>query len=494
VINIKVSAPYKLEISGLQDAHIERLKKELSYTDKKSVQLYNRFKNNRFWALKLDPEEYHERLCTLRKAQVKTLVFEKSGKVFTYSGLLDRVLKVLNGEQVNVEPWSNYPEPKGLAYDSKPVELREYQKEALQALIANPHSAVSMATGSGKTPIIAALIAHYGLGTTVIVPSNSIADQMYLSFVRLFGKKHVGLIGDGKKDYKKLITIGIDKSLIRLKKDSDMWQKLEQNQVVICDESHLSPVETQEEVLTKLLANAPYRHFLSATQFRNDGSDILLEGLIGRIVYDYPISRGVKEGFLAKPRFYIKKVQAGFTPTTNDPLQILTQCFYENKEIHKDAAELANNLIDDYDKPVMIMIDRIEQFRHLLPYLKYKPEFCFGSLTKEQKKFVPLDYHKSDKNDIIKRFNNGEIKLIVGTPAVGMGTDSQPVFSIINLQGGQSKNKITQLVGRGTRRVPGKEYFNFFDYDVDDIDILHHWAISRVKLYKTLSNFLKYLN
>ena len=484
-------APYKVELIGLSEAQVSLLSNELSYTDKKAVQLYNRFKNNKYWAYKLDSDVYHERLEALKADIKKCLLFQSKGRFLTYSGLLDRIVYLLGS--MDVENNIVYPEPVGLAYDRDPVTLRPYQLEAKAALLEVPHSAVSMSTGSGKSAIIASLIAHYGLGTTVITPSNSIADQLHSSLTYLFGKKKVGLIGDGKKDYKKLITVAIDKSLIRITPDSEIGKKLQQNQVVIVDESHLSAIETQETILTKLLANAPYRHFFSATQFRNDGSDLLLEGLIGEVVYDYPISKGVEEGYLAKPRFFIKKVNVGFTPTTSDPLKILTQCFYENKAIHKDAAELANQLIDDYDKPVMVMVDRIEQFRHLLPYFKYKPEFCFGSLTKEQKQFVPAEYHKADKNEIIKRFNDNEVKLLVGTTAISMGTDSRPVGSIINLQGGQSRNKMMQLVGRGTRKVPGKEYFNFFDYDVEDIDILHYWALSRIKLYKTLSNFIRFI-
>jgi superfamily II DNA or RNA helicase len=60
------------------------------------------------------------------------------------------------------------------------------------------------------------------------------------------------------------------------------------------------------------------------------------------------------------------------------------------------------------------------------------------------------------------------------------------VGGIIYLQGGRSEVQIKQAVGRGTRRVPGKEDFFFFDFDVYNVGTTHRHAEARVKVYEDI--------
>lgn len=242
-----------------------------------------------------------------------------------------------------------------------------------------------------------------------------------------------------------------------------------------------------------LLKDAEYRFFFSATQFRNDGADLLLAGLTGPVVYDVSFTKLVKEGFLAKPKFIVIKDRDSYSAFPKDPLAALGAHFYKNKKIHKLFAEMANRCILKENKKVMIMIDRIEQFSLLLPHLKVKPKFAYGSLTTEQKKTVPKEYHGVKTKDLVKQFNDGEIDLLIGTRAIGMGTDTRPVDVIFNLQGGQSDGKFMQLIGRGTRKVEGKDCFYFFDVDNLNHPNLHKWALSRQQLFAEMSDEISYM-
>jgi len=55
-----------------------------------------------------------------------------------------------------------------------------------------------------------------------------------------------------------------------------------------------------EKVCHGLLAHCPYRWFVSATQERNDGRDLMLEAIIGKQVFEYSIQQAQAEGYLAK--------------------------------------------------------------------------------------------------------------------------------------------------------------------------------------------------
>ena len=84
-------------------------------------------------------------------------------------------------------------------------------------------------------------------------------------------------------------------------------------------------------------------------------------------------------------------------------------------------------------------------------------------------------------------FNAGKFPVLIGTSCVGMGTDFQGVGTILYIQGGKSEIKVSQAVGRGTRRPEGKTEFNFIDFSVDvDCPALKKQDQARAKIYESL--------
>lgn len=480
----QVSPPY-IKIEGATDDQLAAIKKKLSYTDKKATFAYQRFKKNKYLANKMDPEDFTDRLNYLKQQQTKCLVFEKKGSFYTYTGLLGKILDV--AKDVKIVNNLEYPESRLLAFSKMPPPERHYQRSSIDALREAKHAAISVCTGGGKSLILLKLAAELGLKTTIMCPSASIAKQLYDSFVEHFGKKYVGLYGSGKKDYKKQMVIAIDKSLINLEKGTPEYEEFAKTEVAIVDESHMVATETQETVMCGVLSKAPYRFFLSATQFRNDGADLLLEGITGPVVFEYSLQQAVKEGFLADPTFYCIPVRLNKQIYKEDALQILDEGLYSNKDLHSYAARLANKFLAE-GKNVMVMIDHIDQFSLLVHHFSQRPGFAYGSLTKEQKKFIPADYHNVKSSDAVDDFNSGKNPLLVGTGAIGMGTDTRPVDVIICLQGGKSDVKFLQLIGRGTRKVPGKDKFTFIDFDIRNNEVLHRMSLSRLALYKSITD------
>jgi superfamily II DNA or RNA helicase len=484
MIKITKIVPSFIKLEGVPVEQEKDLEKFLSYTDKKAVFLYNKARHNKNLARRMDREDFLEYLERLKKAQkVSLLKRDRKGNIYTFSGLLKKVESFFSENSIKYIDNTEYPEPENLPFKKDPPQLRYYQQEAVDALIKARHGAISVCTGGGKSLILLSIAKEFGLKTVVMCPSASIASQLYETFLEYLGKKYVGLFGSGKKEINKLITIAIDKSLINVEKGTEEWEVLSKTQVAIVDESHMVATETQEVVMTGVFRDSPYRFFLSATQFRNDGADLLLEGIIGDVVYDFPIEKGIKEGFLAEPTFYIipVRVPEGMV-FGNDPLQNLRTGVYENKALHEYAAKIANRYLAS-GKKVMIMIDQVDQFSLLVNHLSERPGFAYGSLTKEQKSKIDKMYY-AKSTDMVDKFNDGKLNCLVGTTAIGMGTDTRPVDVIINLQGGQSDVKFLQLIGRGTRKVPGKKEFVFIDFDVVNHDLLHKWALSRKSLFK----------
>lgn len=462
--SIRLVSPTKA-VLDFDPETVKNLTKSLTYTDQQIVNTLLRHKRT-LKALESKPDFfigqmgsrvynqklwwYRQEIQKLSDQTTKTLVFNENGTFWTWSGLAKAVSQQTGAEIVRE---FDLPEPKLVPWHKVPkYDLRQYQKDAVEALLNNCDmgpTCIEVSTGGGKTMCARMVVKHFGLKTIVVTPSVSIFKQFYSDLERHFGKGKVGKFGDGSKKSDKLITVAIADSLVNATKDDPHWKNLQSNQVVITDELHLAAAETVVAVLTGVLAPAPYRFGVTATWMRNDGKDLLLEGMSGQPVYEIGIDTLVSQGFLAKPNVIMIEVGQN-VPELPDPNENTRENLYYHPEVNKIAAELANLKVDQ-KKPVLILIDEIEQFNHLLPLLKHPVAFAHGTLTAKHKETIPEAYWASDTMALVEQFNEGKFPILIGTSAVATGTDFQAPEVGIYLVGGKSPIALLQGMGRMTR-------------------------------------------
>jgi superfamily II DNA or RNA helicase len=405
-------------------------------------------------------EEKYEKVIadmTAKKAELtaarkKCLLFEDERGLWTYSGLAGRIAAAAGVTcevdyempEPNVIPWANLPR-----FTDRP-----YQVEAHDLLLANAHTGpvgIELPTGAGKSTVIRNLIKTLALGTVVMAPSTSIAGQLFDDLTYYFGKRYVGMYGDGKKQYDKLIVVGIDDSLAKVEPGSEAWKALSSKAVFCADESHLTPANSLQKVCFGLMKHARYRFFVSATQMRNDGLDLVLDAITGRIVLRKTARELIDAGWLSKPVFKMVKVRSYSGVRSPDPNRMTREHLYYNPIVNRVAADLANKFVSDMKRPVVILVEELEQFRELLPHFKHRVKFAHGPLDKVKKALVPEAYQSKDNKALVEAFNRGEIPILVGTSCIATGTDIQVAEAGIYLMGGKSEIKLKQGVGRETR-------------------------------------------
>lgn len=490
----------RFDSSYSESTTLRRLTSQLKYIDKKVEYDIKRFKANAHWYVKDQDSEaaYHEELDRLKKARTKSLLFEDEEGYYTYSGVAASLAHEF-GDKVEV----TYTLPAGgsLPYFLKPrYEPRYYQTQAHDKLIETAHLGprrVEIGTGLGKSTIIRMLCKSVALKTVVMAPSANICNQLYRDFVEHFGKRYVGKFGDGKKESDKLITVGIDDSLTRIEPGTEHWKNLSSAKMFIADESHLVPSETLAKVCLGLCKTAPYRFFFSATQVRNDGLDLVLNGITGETVFSMPVRQGIEEGFLSRPHFKIINTTSAAETRTTDPGRLTRVHLYYNEKVIKAAADLANRFVKHMKRPTIILVEELEQFTALLPYLKHDVKFAHGPLDAKRKKLIPAEYHSDDPSDLVEEFNLGNIPILVGTSCIATGTDLQAVEALIYLQGKSSEIKTKQAVGRATRGGLNSFVFNpwtgtqkrdciYVDFDVTNVDLVHRHSLIRKSYYNEL--------
>jgi superfamily II DNA or RNA helicase len=437
-------------------------------------------------------QAFLEALEELKKNRIKTLLFEDDSGYWTYSGLISKIKKEfrisLIGNKVTYPatqplPWSNKPE----------FTLYPFQTEALKAMTDASQNgspvAIEVGTGGGKSAIILYLCKHFGLKTVVAAPSASIARQLEEMLLKHFGPKYIGFYGDGTKKPKQ-ITVCVAQSLVRLKEEDKHWDHFASTEVFIADESHQWAAETLNSICFGSLKEVPYRFFLSATQFRNDGLDMLLEAITGPVVYTKTIKELIKEGYLADLKFTMVRTVSSSDFQSKDINEMTRRHLYYNPRVNKHAAGLANSFCDQ-GKQVLILIDEFEQFSHLLPYLKHDLAFAHGGGSKDSLTKIAQKYHKPDNGKIVEDFNNGKIPILIGTSAISTGTDIKANKATIYLVGGKSEIQVLQgAVGRSTRNhtLVDKKSCNVIDYCVDNISSLARHSAVRKTIYNSISS------
>jgi superfamily II DNA or RNA helicase len=483
---VRLKTPTRAYIEDFSSSDLANLRRLLTYTDKRVDFELRKAKKSAHLLHQLGEERYVEHIADLKARRNPCLLNEDGSGIWIHSGLGTKVASHFGTSLVRDY---ELPERQLLPWAKTPTTPRPYQEKALELLLAatiNGPAGIEHGTGLGKTTTAMMAVKHLGLRAVLMCPSKSIARQTFKDFTTYLGAKYVGLYGDGRKDFKKLITIAIDDSLALVEPGSEAWNAFSSAQVFIADESHLTPANTLQRVCLELMANAPYRFFFSGTQLRNDGLDLVLEGIVGQIVHTMTVKEGVDQGYLSRPRFTMVRVPSDTDYESQDANKMTRKHLYYNRNVLAKAADIANKAVLLLKRPTLILVEEVEQFTAILPLLKVKAGFAHGPLTKENRGKVPPAFHESDPAALVEDFDAGNLPILVGTSCISTGTDIKSAAMIVRIKGKTSEIAVRQDTGRGTRLFDGKTDCHIVDFDVFDVDLLHRHADVRRTIYNDI--------
>jgi superfamily II DNA or RNA helicase len=501
-MKIEIITPTKAIIAEYQPDALDSLKKKLTYTNK-SIQFQISSWNRNIRMKKFRPAFWNERMDEL-KSQLKECILkmDKEGNYYIRPGLIDH----LNLRQNVVTNKIYYPQLKEYSFkEPLPFTLYDYQNTSVNNLINEKHGCVSLATGCGKSLILLSLTQRMGLKTVVIVPSKQIFTEIVELFTHHLGKDLVGTYGDGKKDIKKPVTIAISKSLTMLEKGTEEYTFFEEKELLITDESHLFAAETLDKTCHGVLHRVPYRFFLSGTNVRNDGKDIVLQSIIGKEVCSLDTKTAIEKGYLCPLNFTIIKTTS---PTKKpeqkdegykDPIVEKRKHFLYNSNIADLIAKICNASATVLNESTLVLVEELTQIADLVARLKVPYAYCHSAAKKDAQEW---GLEVVNTKDSIAKFNNGEVKVLIGTSCIDTGTNMYPTHNTCNWVGGSSEVTTKQgTIGRSVRKLENskfknlhkpKPYTKIFDFDVTNSKLLHSQLEKRVEWYEDTGCPLKY--
>lgn len=154
---------------------------------------------------------------------------------------------------------------------------RDYQEQALEAWRKNRRrGVVVLPTGAGKSFVAILAIRDRPRSTLVVAPTIDLMNQWHDLLVTYFGVE-VGIVGGGSYEIHDLTVTTYDSAYIHL---GNLGARFG---LVIFDECHHLP--SPSYAVSAKLALAPFRLGLTATPERPDGRHVILDRLIGEVVY-----------------------------------------------------------------------------------------------------------------------------------------------------------------------------------------------------------------
>ncbi len=375
---------------------------------------------------------------------------------------------------------------------AEPPPLRAYQVESVQRLrgtFGQP-AAIELATGLGKSRILLELVRLGGCSAIVVAPLLSIARQLYATFLAALGAKVVGRYYDSKKEANKPVVIAVSKSLTNLPPSSPNGVALASKRLACFDEAHLLPADTLAQVVLGLLGRVGHRYFVSGTQLRTDGLDLLLAGITGPVLQRMDLGEGVAGGWLAPPRFVQFQVPSAATQRSGTAVELTRAHLHRNPAVAAHAAGFVRLGLKRGRRP-LVLLQEVSQFPPLLKHFEaagLRVGFAHGGVDAEAAAKLKLGpaWTKMDPETEVARFVQGETDVLVGTQCIGTGTDIPPVSLIVDLVGLGSEIRLRQNVGRGTRMYPGKRDCLYADYDTPNVPVLANLAAKRRKILEAV--------
>lgn len=418
----------------------------------------------------------------------KKHLLKKDG-VFS-TGLLNRVISFFNSHKIDFEIKDNRVVPD----ETKPIlikniQYRDYQDNVFNACMNDNTGIVKSATGSGKSIMIARLVAARNVPTIVYVTSIDLLYQMKESFDKFLGIE-CGIIGDGIADIKKIniATIwtaskALGKKYKRFDEDDFASKREKVNeknnlkikkaiakaQMAIFDECHMVATETVQAINAKS-ASAYYKYGFSGTPERDDGQDLLLEAVVGNEIINVTASELIKDGWLVKPKIRFIEIP-GIDLKSTDYQSIYREYIVENDIRNRVICDTANKLVKAGRK-ALILVRTIKHGEALLDELS-------GDLVVY---FVRGELKSDERNMIRKDFIGGKIDIIIASSVYDQGVDLPSLDALILAGSGKSSGRALQRIGRVIRPHKGKKNAIVVDF-LDNAKYLKNHSMIRRKIY-----------
>jgi superfamily II DNA or RNA helicase len=374
--------------------------------------------------------------------------------------------------------------------------LRDYQAAAVQKAIDAGCGTVRIATGGGKTRVGAAVIATLERPAIFLVHRRDLLHQAIDVLRELFHYPEViGQVGDGVYE-PNLVTVATVQSVAaalgigREKDDEDKEERpphaaletitemLERCEVLIVDEAHHVPADTIFEILGHM--NTIYRIGLSATDWRDDGADMMIEAALGPRCVDISLTNLIDWGYLVPAKITMHKAAGCDGPPVDGKWNTVYKHYIAGNELFAEQVIGQAGEWHEQGRTILTLVTAVahgKRLAHDMNLAGIRTEFLSGEDDSVQRRTV------------LEALRRKELRSLIATSIADEGLDLPSLDALILAGGGKSSTKTYQRIGRILRPFPGKTEGLVADYRVRRNKWLDEHAKDRLRIYRTEAGF-----
>lgn len=371
------------------------------------------------------------------------------------------------------------------------------QIEMLAAIITSDHGIIESPAGSGKSWLIRQICRIWpDQNIIIIIPGKIGTDllrQTYQELLTVLHAGEVGMVGGGRRDNKKRITVCMDRSI--------MHAELEKCRILLFDEVHCAAAPSVSESLT-LVTNARRFGFSASPMGRSDQSDLATIALFGEVIYKASYKEIEASGrvvpvevfWLNTDKILPRQLELFANPDKEYPVTMVDRhLIWRNDERNKMIAgavqSLRKNMGDDLQ--ILIVVKTVD---HAINLGRYLTDFqlVYGTMKSSLKdRYESRGMLEKGKHPItaIEReafkqaFRKGTLRRVIATQVWGTGVDFPSLEVLVRADGKSSPIDSTQIPGRVTRRADGKSVGIVVDCSDGFYKMLEDRARKRKSIY-----------
>lgn len=417
-----------------------------------------------------------------------------------YTGMLSVVKDLLtkSGVEFKVEDRRtritlNLP---NLTYTAPPEhEPRPYQEAAIQMMLRAQRGILQAGTGSGKTAMVTDLISRIKTGPFLfLVLSQDLLEQAH-EFMSSTLNMPIGRICAGECDIQNINVMMVQTAVRALNfenkdfdikeyvfDEDDQWEDLELDKPsalkvqelikaaggIYFDEVHHVASRTCKEVITAA-KSAYWRYGGSATPFREDGAEMMIQAMFGKKLVDISLSYLIREKYLLKPYIFIVDMGDEDLGDWKSWQEIYKHYIVHNQSLNENVAKL----IHMFEERGLTSLTLVQQYPHGDNIKQFYPDLHFIKGNQSRKK----------RKRAIDALRNGEMKSAIATTLADEGLDVRRLNAAVVAGGGKSITRVYQRVGRTLRP--------FGNQDRAVVVFFHHRCRFLDKHGKRIKNILK---
>ena len=342
-----------------------------------------------------------------------------------------------------------------------PFEPRDYQIDAFNTATQYGRQLLLSPTASGKSLIIYLLARYYNKKTIIIVPTTSLVEQMAKDFKDYGYDKEICKIYGGQPVFDSDITISTWQSFSKAPKDV-----MESFEVVVGDEAHLFKANVLKGILEKMKKTA-IRFGTTGTLDGSECHRLQLEGLFGPVKKVISTKELIEDGTIAK--LDIDCVILRHTKQKKMTYQEEMDYLVSNEARN----EFICNLVYSLSGNTLVLFQYVEKHGVLLHEKMFKRlgenlHYVYGGTDTEDREAV---------REIVEKAENDTILASYGTFSTGVNI--KRIDNIVFASPSKSRIRNLQSIGRGLRKVDGKDKMRLFDI-ADDLQC-DNYTLSHLK-------------